>query len=47
MGLLARLLGRQGDDNAHVRPLWHAEQRIDFRQQARQRTAFAQHGKHA
>lgn len=24
MGLLARLLGRQGDDNAHVRPLWHA-----------------------
>ena len=24
MGLLARLLGRKGDDNAHVRPLWHA-----------------------
>lgn len=24
MGLLARLLGRNRDDNAHVRPLWHA-----------------------
>lgn len=24
MGLLARLLGRRRDDNAHVRPLWHA-----------------------
>lgn len=24
MGLLARLFGRGGDDNVHVRPLWHA-----------------------
>lgn len=24
MGLLARLFGRSGDDNAQVRPLWHA-----------------------
>lgn len=24
MGLFARLFGRGGDDNAHVRPLWHA-----------------------
>lgn len=24
MGLFARLFGPRGDDNAHVRPLWHA-----------------------